>query len=102
MLLAFCVEPRSKAEIREKLSIKSESYVRQKLLAPLLRSGQLRRTIPDKVSSRNQKYVVTKNEMERVPAIMDNNPVLAYSPGDLRRAEQTVEEYLKTFLEGSP
>ena len=98
MLLAFCVEPRSKAEIREKLSIKSESYVRQKLLAPLLRSGQLGRTIPDKVSSRNQKYVVTKNEMERVPAIMDNNPVLAYSPGDLRRAEQTVEEYLKNFF----
>ena len=37
--------------------------------------------------------------MERAQAIMDNNPVLEYSPGDLRREGRTVEEYLEKFGE---
>ena len=35
--------------------------------------------------------------MERARAILDNNPVLQLSPGDLRREGRTVEEYLEKF-----
>lgn len=56
-ILAFCKEPRSKAEIQEHLGIKSERYVRQKLMIPLLSEGCLVRTIPDKPSSPKQKYI---------------------------------------------
>ena len=97
-IVAFCAEARSKAEIQEHLGIKSESYVRQKLLNPLLKEGRLMRT-KENNRSRNQKYIATKTEMERAQAILDNNPVLAMSPGDLKREGRTVEEYLENFKE---
>ena len=65
----------------------------------LLKDERLARTIPDKPRSVKQKYISTKTEMERARAIMDNNPVLQLSPGDLRREGQTVEEYLEKFGE---
>ena len=59
LIIEFCVRERSKAEIQEYLKIKSERYVRQKLITPLILEGKLRRTIPDKPQSRNQKYIAT-------------------------------------------
>ena len=56
-------------------------------------------TLPDKPQSKNQKYISTKSDLERTQAILDNNPVLQLSPGDLRREGRTVEEYLKIFGE---
>ena len=97
IIIGFCEEPRSRAEIQEKLRIKSERYIREKLLAVLLKDGRLARTIPDKPRSIKQKYISTKTEMERAQAILNNNPVIQLSPGDLRRAGRTVEEYLKEF-----
>ena len=38
-------------------------------------------------------------EIEHAQAIMDDNPVLHLSPGDLRREGKTVEEYLKEYSE---
>ena len=58
-IIEFCQKPRSKAEIQKHLGISSERYVRQKLLTPLLKKGVLSRTIPDKPSSSNQKYIAT-------------------------------------------
>ena len=55
-IIEFCKEPRSKAEIQKYLKISSESYVRQKLLMPLLEEGVLSKTIPDKPNSSKQKY----------------------------------------------
>ena len=74
-------------------------YIREKLLSVLLKDGRLARTIPDKPKSVKQKYIATRTELERAQAIMDNNPVLQLSPGDLFRKGQTVEEYLKAFGE---
>jgi len=59
LIIEFCVRERSKAEIQEYLKIKSERYVRQKLITPLILEGKLRRTIPDKPQSKNQKYIAT-------------------------------------------
>ena len=64
-LLAFCDVPRSKTEIQAHLGIKSESYTRQKILLPLLESGELVRTIPEKPKSRNQKYISSRADQER-------------------------------------
>jgi len=98
IVIEFCAEAHSKPEIQEYLGIKSERYVREKLINPLLKDGRLRRT-EKKINSKNQKYISTKTEMERAQAIMDNNPVLQLSPGDLRREGRTVEEYLEKFGE---
>ena len=59
-VLDFCAIPRTKAEIQEYLGIKSDRFVRQEVIQPLLESGKLIRTIPDKPSSPKQKYVKTK------------------------------------------
>ena len=59
-LLEFCKIARTKSEIQEDLGIKSERYVRQIILNPLLEDGRLERTIPDKPRSKNQKYIAKK------------------------------------------
>lgn len=40
---------------------------------------------------------VIGKELERAQSILDNNPVLQFSPGDLRREGRTVEEYLSSW-----
>jgi hypothetical protein len=35
-----------------------------------------------------------EEELKQAQSILDNNPVLQLSPGDLRREGRTVEEYL--------
>lgn len=55
-LLEFCSEPRSKGEMQRNLDISSERCVRQELLRPLLDSGRLLQTVPDKPSSPKQRY----------------------------------------------
>ena len=59
-IITFCDEPRSRAEIQEHLGIKSERYIKEKLLAELLKDGRLTRTIPDKPRSVKQKYIATR------------------------------------------
>lgn len=55
-LLEFCETPRSRGEIQEYLGISSERFVRQELIKPLLESGRLRLTFPDKPRSPKQRY----------------------------------------------
>ena len=59
-VLAFCLEPRSKAEIIEYYGYKDKRSLTQLYLKPLLESGQLLMTIPDKPRSQNQKYVTAQ------------------------------------------
>ena len=42
--------------------------------------------------NRNMRNI--EEELKKAKEILDNNPVLEYSPGDLRRMGKTVEEYL--------
>ena len=56
-ILAFCVEPRTREEIQAFVGIAHRERFRAKILKPLLESGMLRMTIPDKPNSRNQRYV---------------------------------------------
>ena len=57
MLLDYCAVPRSREEIQRYIGIANREYFRQRILKPLLDSGKLKRTIPDKPSSKNQKYI---------------------------------------------
>lgn len=61
-ILAFCVEPRSKAEIAEHCGYKNTKNFTQKYLRPLLDSGMLKMTLPDKPKSKNQKYIAIKGK----------------------------------------
>lgn len=56
MILEFCVEPRSKREICDHLGFNNLTYFTRTYLNPLRKTGKLLRKIPDKPSSKNQKY----------------------------------------------
>jgi ATP-dependent DNA helicase RecG len=56
-ILEFCSEPRTRDEMQKFTGIAHREYFRAKILKPLLESGKLKMTIPDKPNSRNQKYV---------------------------------------------
>ena len=56
-LLDFCSVPRAREEMQQFFGIASREYFRKKVLNPLLDSGKLKRTLPDKPNSKNQKYI---------------------------------------------
>lgn len=60
-LIPFCSIPRSREEIAQYLGLKSWHYVKNFYLDPLLASGVLRMTIPEKPRSRKQKYYSARN-----------------------------------------
>lgn len=55
-VLAFCQQAKSRAEIQEHLGLKDREHFRKEILNPLLDSGQLLRTLPDKPTSPKQKF----------------------------------------------
>ncbi len=57
MLVEFCNQPRSQKEMMQFLGLKDRVNFRKSYLAPLLKMGKIKRTLPDKPTSRNQKYV---------------------------------------------
>ena len=57
LLLEYCSVPRSRDEMQQHYGISSRDYFRKNVLKPLLESDQLKKTIPDKPNSPNQKYV---------------------------------------------
>lgn len=56
-LLDFCSEPRTRDEMQDFCGIKTREYFRKKILVPLIESGKINLTIPDKPKSPNQKYI---------------------------------------------
>lgn len=56
-LLEFCTTEKNRKEMQLFLGISNRSYFNEKYLKPLLKSGKLKMTIPDKPTSRYQKYI---------------------------------------------
>jgi ATP-dependent DNA helicase RecG len=56
-LLLFCAKPKTRDEMQQFMGLADRGHFRKTVLLPLLESGQLVMTIPDKPNSRNQKYV---------------------------------------------
>jgi hypothetical protein len=61
-LLNFCAVPRTREQMQQHIGILNREHFRKSILRPLLESGKLTMTIPDKPHSRNQKYVKTGQE----------------------------------------
>ena len=61
-ILAFCTTPKSKKELAVFCGFKDLRNFTLKHINPLLESGQLEMTIPDKPKSRNQKYITIRSE----------------------------------------
>ena len=56
-IIVFCSTPRSMTEIMEHIGLKHRYNVKHRYIDPLIESGVLMMTIPDKPNSRNQKYI---------------------------------------------
>ena len=61
-VLDFCITEKSKQEICSLIGYRNLTYFTRKYLNPLLASGQLKMTIPDKPNSRKQKYITVRSE----------------------------------------
>lgn len=61
-LIAFCSIPRTRKELTEFLGLASGQYAIKRYVDPLVKSGDLRLTIPDRPRSRNQKYIAAKSD----------------------------------------
>ena len=57
IILQYCSNPHSIAEIMEFLSLKNRKDVRERCLSPLLEQGRLAMTVPKSPNSRFQKYI---------------------------------------------
>lgn len=56
-ILEICKQPKSINEIMIELGYKSNRTLKREYINPLVESGKLKMTIPDKPTSRNQKYI---------------------------------------------
>lgn len=59
-ILEFCKTERTKKEISEYIGYKNLTYMTRTFLKPLLESGKLAYTIPEKPQSRLQKYITKR------------------------------------------
>jgi len=60
-ILQYCAIPRGRKEIAEHCGYKDVRHFSSNFLKPLLESGRIQMILPDKPSSRNQKYVVAEH-----------------------------------------
>ena len=61
-LLEFCRQPRTRKEIIEYLAISSAQYALRRYLDPLVESGMICMTVPEKPKSPRQKYVTASKK----------------------------------------
>lgn len=58
MIIAFCKQPHSAKEIMDYIKINNRSFFKRHYLNPMVKTGRLKMTIPDKPKSGNQKSYV--------------------------------------------
>jgi len=58
-VLRFCFKPRKRDAIQQYLKLKHREHFRKTILKPLVETGALEMTLPDKPNSPKQEYVVT-------------------------------------------
>lgn len=58
LLIEFCVTPRTRQEIADFLGLETVSYAMKEYVQPLLDERRLVMTIPEKPSSKNQRYTI--------------------------------------------
>lgn len=56
-LLEFCTEAKTRDEMQEFIGVSNRSYFSKSYLKPLVESGLLKMTLPDKPKSKKQKYI---------------------------------------------
>ncbi len=56
-ILRLCEQPRSREELMAACGLKNRAHFISAYLKPMLQAGQIKMTIPDKPSSKNQKYI---------------------------------------------
>ena len=59
-LVSFCGRARSRKEMQQHLGIGNRAHFSKMYLKPLLESGRIRMTLPDKPQSRYQKYIAAE------------------------------------------
>jgi ATP-dependent DNA helicase RecG len=59
-LLEFCNTPRTRNEMQEFMKLNHREHFRKNILNPLIKGGLIKRTLPDKPTSKNQKYYSNK------------------------------------------
>lgn len=64
-ILEYCKVPRSKKEITVYMGYKDVKSFAKRYLKPLCEAGELQMTIPNRPSSRNQKYVTVEKKEEK-------------------------------------
>ena len=57
-ILEYCRQPRTRLELTDFIG-KSRNFVMSKFIQPLIESGKLKLTLPDKPKSSKQKYVTS-------------------------------------------
>jgi ATP-dependent DNA helicase RecG len=65
-ILKFCKLEKTREEIQSYINIKDREYFRKSILNPLLDEGLIELTIPDKPTSKNQKYKTTKKALKEL------------------------------------
>jgi len=74
-LLEFCKIPRSRDEMQKFMNLNHREHFRKKILNPLIESGLLKLTMPEKPTSPKQKYYSGENQG-------DGRPMLKADQGD--------------------
>ncbi len=72
-LLSYCDVPRTMADIQTHLGAANRGYLKSTHLNPLLVHGIMTMTIPDKPTSSNQQYVVTKQGLALKESMQKKN-----------------------------
>jgi len=63
-IIKFCEVPRTLKEIMDFLKLKNRKHFFESILKPIIESSILKKTIPDKPTSKYQKYIAAKSNQD--------------------------------------